>query len=614
MQVTRITIENFRGIAHGELFFSGHTVLVGDNNTGKSTILEAIDLVLGPDRLSRLPIIDEHDFFAGRYLDVEANPVPIKVEAVITDLSDEQKRHFKDHIEWWDVNANALIEGPPPEKTDDPGVVPALRVGFTGRYDSEEDDFTGETFFLSPLREDNTHTPFTKAHKRLCGFLFLRTLRTGSRALSLERGSLLDIILRMKEIRLQMWEEVLEPLRKLPVAEKPELGITDILSDLQNAIRLLVPSDWADSPHMRVSDLTRENLRRMLTVFMGTGACCENGTDHAAPFQHQGTGTINTLVLAMLSIIAEQKQNVIFAMEEPEIAIPPHTQKRIIDSVRKKSAQALFTSHSPYVLEEFQPPQILVLKRDNGTVTGIPADFPTTIKPKQYREEFRKRFAEALLARRILLTEGRTEYDVFPAAARRLHELAPETYDTLEALGIAVVDAATETQVAPLGQHFRKFGKTIFAVFDMQTPERRAEIDTCVDHAFEAAEKGFEKVILNGTPEVALRKFAIGLVADDEWPTHLASKTPTETTELDALQDALLDYFRWSKGAGNAADLIAICALDEIPLFIRETLLTIKQIVAPTTPPPEDEALSDEITTEIIEVEPVDDTPTAPDA
>ena len=38
---------------------------------------------------------------------------------------------------------------------------------------------------------------FRKKDKRNCGFLYLRTLRTGSRALSLERGSLLDIILQM---------------------------------------------------------------------------------------------------------------------------------------------------------------------------------------------------------------------------------------------------------------------------------------------------------------------------------------------------------------------------------------------------------------------------------
>ncbi|MEX0828047.1 MAG: AAA family ATPase, partial [Haliea sp.] len=75
------------------------------------------------------------------------------------------------------------------------------------------------------------------------------------------------------------------------------------------------------------------------------------------------------------------KQNVIFAMEEPEIALPPHTQKRIVDSVRFKSAQVLFTSHSPYVLEEFDPSQILVLQRANGVLSHTTAAFPASVKP-----------------------------------------------------------------------------------------------------------------------------------------------------------------------------------------------------------------------------------------
>lgn len=65
MKIARIKIEKFRGINECEILLSGHTVLVGDNNIGKSTILEAIDLVLGPERLSRFPVIDEHDFYAG---------------------------------------------------------------------------------------------------------------------------------------------------------------------------------------------------------------------------------------------------------------------------------------------------------------------------------------------------------------------------------------------------------------------------------------------------------------------------------------------------------------------------------------------------------------------
>lgn len=582
MRLARIDIENFRGIAKGELFFTGHTVLVGDNNTGKSTVLEAVDLVLGPERLARRPVIDEHDFYAGRYIDTQGLPIQIKIEVVVVDLTGEQARYFRDHLEWWDEDTGTLLDGPPPEGTDQPGVVPALRVGFTGTYDKEEDDFTGTTYFSSPALDDGSHVPFRTPDKRLCGFLFLRTLRTGSRALSLERGSLLDIILRLQEKRLQMWEEVLSELRKLPVAEKPELGITDILSKVQESVRSFVPSEWADSPHIRVSDLTRENLRRVLTVFMGTGAKLEDGTDYAAPFHHQGTGTINTLVLALLSLIAELKQNVIFAMEEPEIAIPPHAQKRIIDSVCKRSAQALFTSHSPYVLEEFEPSRVLVLRRDQGGVlSGTAADYPPAVKLKAYRTELRTRFCEALLARRVLITEGRTEYDAFPAAARRLHELDPSRFKTLEALGLALVNASTDSQVAPLGDHFGKLGKTVMAVFDKQESSQKTEIEAKIPHTFEAPEKDFEDVLVKGAAESALRRFALGLVAEGEWPPHLGSMTPSAETPIGVLRNAVKEYLWWSKGAGGAAELLATCTLDEMPVFIVATLEAIQAIIEP---------------------------------
>lgn len=53
MKISELLIENFRGIRTASLLFPDHAVLIGDNNVGKSTILEALDLVLGPDRLSR---------------------------------------------------------------------------------------------------------------------------------------------------------------------------------------------------------------------------------------------------------------------------------------------------------------------------------------------------------------------------------------------------------------------------------------------------------------------------------------------------------------------------------------------------------------------------------
>jgi putative ATP-dependent endonuclease of OLD family len=588
MRIARIKIENFRGIKVGEILFTRNVVLVGENNTGKSTILEAIDLVLGPERLSRAAPIDEHDFYAGQYTDLADNPVEIKVEVVVVDLNDEQIRHFKDHVEWWNEPERGLLAGPPPENTDAGGVKPALRVAFKGTYDKEEDDFVGQTYFGSPQLENGEYQPFRTFDKRLCGFLFLRTLRTGSRALSLERGSLLDIILRLQEKRPQMWEDVLQQLRILPVAEKPDLGITDILSSVQNAIRSFVPTDWADNPHLRVSDLTRESLRRILTVFMGTGAVRDDGSSHAAPFQHQGTGTINTLVLALLSQIAELKQNVIFAMEEPEIAIPPHTQKRIVDSVRSRSAQVLFTSHSPYVLEEFDPGEVLVLCRSEGNLSAVPAELPPAVKPKAYRTEFRTRFCEALLASRILVVEGRTEYDAIPVAARRLHDLHPDQFRSLESLGIAVVNANTESQIALLGEYFAKLGKTVFAICDQQEAVQLQAIRAVIPNTFESPERGFEDLVLNHTAELVVRRFAVCLVANGEWPQHLAGQTPTIAMALDTLRVSLREYLKWAKGIGSAADLLAQCSRDEMPQFIVDSLLAIQNVADPPAMPATD--------------------------
>jgi len=579
MRIIKVKIKNFRGIKDAELLLNNHTVLVGDNNTGKSSILEAIDLVLGPERLSRQSIIDEHDFYAGQYLGEGENTIAIQIEVLLIDLNEEQSSHFRHNIEWFNTTTLTLLEGPPPENTDAPDVKTALRVCFKGWYSEDDDDFLGKTYFASPFNDDESHDSFHTRDKRICGFLFLRTLRTGSRALSLEKGSLLDIILRLRELRPRMWEDVLSQLRKIKVAEDPELGISEILDSVHKMVRSFVSAEWIENPHMKVSNLTRIELRKVLNVFIGTGSINNEGNEYAAPFQHQGTGTINMLVLSLLVMIADLKQNVIFAMEEPEIAIPPHAQKRIVNRVTTKAAQTIFTSHSPYILEEFKPEQILVTKRENGVLTGVPANYPPAIKPKSYKEEFKKRFCEALLARRVMIVEGRTEFDTFSTVARRLHELNPDNYSSLEALGISVIDAKTDSQIEPLGKFFKGLGKVVFAVFDKQTPEIKAAIDLEVHHSYECPEKSIEKLIINYTSESSLRRYAAHLINNNEWPQHLASKSPIPTMDFTQLQDSLMEYFSWTKGSGTLADLLSQCSEEEMPDFIKQSLRSINVLI-----------------------------------
>src|SRR3990172_13176498 len=108
MQICQLQIQNFRGIKTSHLIFPKHVVLIGDNNTGKSTVLEAIDLVLGPDRLNRTPVVDEHDFYLGKYQSDQGEVYKIIIEVTVTDLNEDQKNKFRDYIEWWDIINNSL--------------------------------------------------------------------------------------------------------------------------------------------------------------------------------------------------------------------------------------------------------------------------------------------------------------------------------------------------------------------------------------------------------------------------------------------------------------------------------------------------------------------------
>jgi putative ATP-dependent endonuclease of OLD family len=577
LKISQLSIENFRGIRAASLLFPNHAVLIGDNNVGKSTILEAIDLVMGPDRLSRASPIDEHDFHLGRYLaphsgdpsQLASKPVSlprISVTASVTDLSEEQRAHFGDYVEWWDTSKHTLYDAPDAAGLDASSSVPALRVTFIGKYELTEDDFEGKTFYTRTLEENDTPDHFTKLDKQKCGFLYLRSIRTGTRALSLERGSLLDIILRLKEIRPKMWEATLAELSAFDVAGDPELGISGVLGSIDAALKKYVPREWGIQPHLRVSALTRRHLREVITAFIDTGS-----GSHSAPFFRQGTGTINMLLLAMPSQIAEDKQNVIFAMEEPETAIPPYAQKRIVHELRKLSAQTLFTSHSPYVLEEFSLDETVVLSRDvAGDLAQSTVALPESVKLKRYRQQFRTRFCEGLLARRVLLAEGATEASSLPAAARRLSELNPTAYTSLEALGISVLDAGSETQIADLARLYKSLGKETFALCDKQSEDSKNAIEAEVNELFMHGEVGFEDFVFKNTPPAALERFAAAL----EWPPHLKTKYPDLKKNTTA---ALTDYFAWSKGNWGLADYLAQCSEAEIPKWLRDVCVTLKK-------------------------------------
>ncbi len=597
MKVRFVRIKNFRGIEDGEVSFTSHTLLVGGNNAGKSTVCEALDLVLGPDRLYRRPVIDEHDFYRGRYIDDDGIPVEIRIDVVLTDLAPEERRRFGDqHLRLWDDVAGEFIdEGEDGvDRSTEDGVDWALPVCFIGRYDREEDDFTGQTFFCHPEpSDDNVDADmqsalggglavFPRTQKRLAGYVYLRALRTGSRALSLQRGSLLDTILQLGgDGAAEMWSDTLQKLTALEPAIGDIPHLKDVRENLRDRLgRFVNLAPGEDSAAFFASDLTRQHLREVVRLFVAT-----QPSDHLVPYSKQGTGSINLLVFALLTIIADLKgkQSVIFAMEEPEIALPPHTQRRVTKYVLKEMGQSIVTSHSGPVIEQFEPESIVMLHRTGTKLAGTPID-PAKVKRKTYLTN-RRQFAEAILARGVLVVEGSTEAVVFPAISSVLERVHPG-YTHLDFAGVSMFATSGDGEVHRFGPIFHALGKKTWGVCDNPnvTPSPEVLADRAeFDQFWESQEKGIENVLVKGIPVEVLRKFLAEVSSRPDYPPKHPYDPAIADADVPSLAFKVLKD-RKGEAYAYAAVLIEQCETeDELPRELVTVLLAIDQDLGATS-------------------------------
>lgn len=570
MKVARVKIANFRSIKSAELYFDGHCLIVGPNNVGKSTICEALDLVLGPDRISKFPPVEEFDFHNAHYLAPaavegdEPTPVPIKIEVVLTDINAEVENRCGQHLEFWHTSEKRLLNEGEVDAATPPLVVSCLRLETEAVYNPEEDEFEAKTCYShSPNAEPGEKDKVSKEVKRLFGFLYLRAVRTGSRALSLERGSLLDVILRLRGSRAGLWEKAIERLRNLDI-EKDATHLQPVLKSIDARLGHYIASDVdGRTTKLHVSQLTREHLRKTMAFFL---AMSKDQTP--VPFQQVGTGTLNVLVLALLSFIAELKPaSVIFAMEEPEIAVPPHTQRRIADYLLHNTTQAFVTSHSPYVIERFEPEQTLLLSRGpDSSVNAKKVSDAGGLKGNDFKRFARRGLTECMLGKGAIIVEGLTEFHALPVAARKLEE-SDASLQPLDIAGAAFFDSETESSMPKFGTFFKALGLKTFSFYDFiaRPPEKKKLFTDAFDVDCEHAYAGFEVLIVSEMSLDRLWAFLDDLRSSGDNGNFSIPVTRPVDAELQKLARSALES---SKGAGWAARLFEDSTVDELPVTV----------------------------------------------
>lgn len=600
MILVRLNITNFRSIKSAELHFDGHCLIVGPNNVGKSTICEALDLVLGPDRVSRFPPVEEFDFHNAQYLTSsnvegeEPKVVPIRIEVVLIDIIAEVENRCDQHIEFWHTVEKRVLHEGEVDEANPPLVVRCLRLETVATYNPEEDEFEAQTYYShSPNAEPGELDKVSKDVKRLFGFLYLRAVRTGSRALSMERGSLLDIILRLRGSRAGLWEKAIERLRNLDI-EKNATHLDPVLKSIEARLGKYIASDVEGrTTKLHVSQLTREHLRKTMAFFL---AMSKDQTP--VPFQQVGTGTLNVLVLALLSFIAELKPaSVIFAMEEPEIAVPPHTQRRIADYLLRSTKQAFVTSHSPFVIERFEPEQTLLLSRgQDSSVAAMKVSDAGGLKGNDFKRYARRGLTECMLGKGAIVVEGLTEFHALPTAARMLEESDP-TLQPLDIGGVAFFDAETESNMPKFGTFFKSLGLKTFSFYDFleRTPEKKKLFTDAFDIDCEHSHAGFEALVVKEIAVDRLWSFLEDLrISGDNGNFPIPDARPTDGDIKKLATSAL----KSNKGAGWAARLFEYCGVAELPVSVTDFL---KKVYAAFPKPADiaEEAVSTAVTASV---------------
>jgi putative ATP-dependent endonuclease of the OLD family len=138
------------------------------------------------------------------------------------------------------------------------------------------------------------------------------------------------------------------------------------------------------------------------------------------PAARQGTGLVSLQSLALLLEIGrsrkKDRKSFILALEEPELHVPPGLQRRLIGDAAAVSDQILCTTHAPRVAAFFDAASIQILIRnEKEQLEGRQLAAQKMVQDKnaliQLFTDQRMRLIEALMALRVLVPEGRIDFE-----------------------------------------------------------------------------------------------------------------------------------------------------------------------------------------------------------
>lgn len=411
MYLSSVSIENFRCFGEGQEGFEiqfgpALTALVGENDAGKSAIMDALRIALGTtdQEWYRLEDTDFHVGGASR---------EIRIVCKFEGLTDVNKRAFVEYLTYGATVADS----------------PVLYLNWTGKDSGEE--YKGRPYRRVEVRSGKDgHGPSIAPEARdLLRATYLRPLRDADQALTAGRGSRLAQVLR-HSTQFKSGEDTVDLAKPLNEQHPSLLGISKLVDELmekhqgvagaRNEIDSLLGklalsgnqiksqiriSGSADSDDMRARLL----LEKLDLVLNGSGK--------------SGLGSNNLLFIACELLLQTQdgEGGGLVLIEEPEAHLHAQRQLRVMRTLQDEAAargiQVIITTHSPNLASAIGLNNIVVI---HDKCAFSLAEGKTKLEPTDYR--FLERFldvtkANLFFARGVMIVEGDAENILLPTLA-----------------------------------------------------------------------------------------------------------------------------------------------------------------------------------------------------
>jgi putative ATP-dependent endonuclease of OLD family len=408
LRLTSVLIENFRGILHVELALDETTVLIGENNCGKTTVIDAIRICLKELRPRGRTVFDSHDFHLKDAGSDPSTAAPIKI---ILTFAEHQAGE-------WDAELIGRLNRLKILQVDALGCsFVTLRV--ICAYNATSRDFEQEWAFVNGADQKlpNVLDNALVALQSEVTFFYLSALRDAVRHFD-AKGQFWRPFLKDSELaadkrteiedKLQevndlvvgshaSFEKALESLRQ--IQEVVKLGAGDIVS--------------IEAVPARIFDML---ARAQVNL------CSSGGAQLPVGRHGEGTQSLAVLLLFAAFLKTWPAGAPLVALEEPEAHLHPSAVRALWEMLAKISGQKLISTHSGDLLSEVDVHAVRRLARTPGGVVSrsVARGLLSDEEARKLHHHIRRNRGELLFARAWLLVEGESESWVFPAAARAL--------------------------------------------------------------------------------------------------------------------------------------------------------------------------------------------------